>query len=302
MPRHSGNPSAEHLHVRLDGAHSAGSVFAFERQGPRARRAFVASGMFHATLLMVALLLFRYSPNSDTKTQVSQRFDTNTHIVWFSQPGAGGGGGGGGNQMQAPPRHAEQPGTDTITVPVAKPPRLDAVEQSKEEEPNPIERLDIPAKNLAAALESLPGAIDGPPAPPTLSQGPGTGGGVGPGRGRGIGPGIGSGLGPGIGGGTNGGPYRPGNGVTMPRLIREVQPHYTSDAMRARVQGTVLLECTVTANGDVTDIKILRSLDATFGLDQEAIKAARQWRFSPGIRLGEPVPVSISIEISFGLR
>lgn len=43
--------------------------------------------------------------------------------------------------------------------------------------------------------------------------------------------------------------------------------------------------------GEVTDVKILRSLDATFGLDQEAIKTARQWRFSPGTRLGEPVPV-----------
>lgn len=57
------------------------------------------------------------------------------------------------------------------------------------------------------------------------------------------------------------------------------------------ISGEVPLECVVNTKGEVTDVKILRSLDATFGLDQEAIKTARQWRFSPGTRLGEPVPV-----------
>jgi TonB family protein len=88
----------------------------------------------------------------------------------------------------------------------------------------------------------------------------------------------------------------------MPRLLREVKPNYTSDAMRAKIQGAVLLECVVNRSGEVMDVKILRSLDSTFGLDQEAIKAAKQWRFSPGSRLGEPVPVLISIELSFTLR
>jgi outer membrane biosynthesis protein TonB len=47
---------------------------------------------------------------------------------------------------------------------------------------------------------------------------------------------------------------------------------------------------------------VVRSLDNTFGLDQEAIKAAKQWRFRPGTRLGEPVPVLITIELAFTLR
>jgi protein TonB len=88
----------------------------------------------------------------------------------------------------------------------------------------------------------------------------------------------------------------------MPRLLREVKPNYTSDAMRAKIQGTVLLECVIDTRGDVTEVKILRSLDPTFGLDQEAIKAARQWRFAPGTRLGQPVPVLVSIELTFTLR
>jgi protein TonB len=67
--------------------------------------------------------------------------------------------------------------------------------------------------------------------------------------------------------------YQPGNGVTLPRILREVKPAYTSDAMRAKVQGTVLLQCVVRPDGSVSDIQVIRSLDSVFGLDQEAMKA-----------------------------
>jgi len=58
----------------------------------------------------------------------------------------------------------------------------------------------------------------------------------------------------------------------------------------------------VRPDGSVGDVQILRSLDGVFGLDQEAIKAAKQWRFAPGTRLGEPVPVLVTIELTFTLR
>jgi hypothetical protein len=51
-----------------------------------------------------------------------------------------------------------------------------------------------------------------------------------------------------------------------------------------------------------TDIHVVRSLDPTFGLDQKAVEAAGQWRFAPGTRLGEPVPVLVTIELTFTLR
>ena len=137
---------------------------------------------------------------------------------------------------------------------------------------------------------------------PTLSQGSGSGGGAGTGTGSGVGPGSGSGLGPGSGGGTNGGVYRPGNGVTLPRVLHEERPQYTSDAMRAKVQGSVWLECVVRPDGSVGDVKVIRSLDSTFGLDLEAMKAARQWRFRPGTRMGEPVNVLVVIQLDFTLR
>jgi protein TonB len=63
-----------------------------------------------------------------------------------------------------------------------------------------------------------------------------------------------------------------------------------------------MLEAVVLADGTVGDVRVTRSLDATFGLDQNAINAVRRWRFLPGTRLGTPLPVIVSIELTFTLR
>jgi len=295
--RVSSNTSAGHLSVHVEGEHPVDVPFLFEQQQKRIGPAVIASFAYHALMFAALMLAIRYS--STTTTQAAVLPDKlNSQIVWLSQPGPGGGGGGGGNQMKEPPRKAELPGKDQITVPVQKPPSM----QLAKKEPDPVEQLNIPAKTLASSAESLPGALEAPPGPPTLSQGSGTGGGSGTGTGSGIGPGSGSGLGPGSGGGTGGGVYRPGNGITLPQLVREVKPQYTSDAMRAKIQGTVLVECVVRQDGSVGDAHVIRSLDSTFGLDEAALAAARQWRFRPGTRMGEPVPVLVTIELTFTLR
>ena len=72
--------------------------------------------------------------------------------------------------------------------------------------------------------------------------------------------------------------------------------------MRAKVQGTVLVACVVRPDGTVGDVQIVRSLDPTFGLDLQAIAAVKQWKFAAGTRLGEPVAVRITIELTFTLR
>ena len=220
-------------------------------------------------------------------------------IVWLDMPGPGGGGGGGGNQKVEPIKKVELKGEDKITVPAVKKPEM---EQPKPEKPpdDPIQNLTIPAKTLADADLAAAGAIEGVPTSDSL--GLGRGGGAGTGVGTGIGSGRGSGLGDGWGGGTGGGAYRPGNGVETPRLLKEVKPQYTAQAMRAKIQGEVLLECIVQPDGSVGLIKVVRSLDSAFGLDQEAIKAARQWRFAPGTKQGQPVPVLVTIAIAFTLR
>jgi TonB family protein len=293
------NESVGHLSVHVEGAHPVEIPFLFEQQEKRFGPAVLVSLAYHIVMIGLTYFAIRYG-TLNTTTAASLPELPNTNIIWLSQPGPGGGGGGGGNRMKEPPRQAEMPGKDKITVPVSEPPKMEMQEAKKE--PDPVAQLNIPAKSLASAQDSLPGAIDAPPGPPTLSQGSGSGGGAGTGTGSGIGPGSGSGLGPGSGGGTGGGIYRPGNGVTLPRVLREVKPQYTSDAMRAKVQGTVLLECVVQKNGTVGDVQVIRSLDPTFGLDQQAVVAAKAWLFAPGTRLGEPVPVLITIELTFTLR
>jgi protein TonB len=88
----------------------------------------------------------------------------------------------------------------------------------------------------------------------------------------------------------------------MPIEIRKGTPQYTSEAMRARAQGAITVECVVQTNGVCTNIRVLRSLNPPFGLDQEAIKAAAQWRFRPGMRRGQPVPVVVTMQIEFAVR
>jgi periplasmic protein TonB len=137
---------------------------------------------------------------------------------------------------------------------------------------------------------------------PTVAQGPSTGGGGGTGTGSGVGPGTGPGIGPGFGGGFGGGAYREGNGVSSPVLIRDFKPNYTGEAMRARIQGMVVMDAIVLPDGSVGSVRITKSLDNTFGLDQEAIATVKKWRFKPGMLQGTPVPVMIVIEMSFTLR
>lgn len=91
-------------------------------------------------------------------------------------------------------------------------------------------------------------------------------------------------------------------GLTLPRLLKEARPAYTREAMDAKIQGTVALECIVKTDGQVGTCTVTRSLDATHGLDQEAISAAQKWRFEPGKKDGKPVPVLVTIELTFTLR
>jgi len=262
--------------------------------------AFLASLAWHIAIVAMLWLATRAATRPiRSATVLPDR--TITHMVWLNDPGPGGGGGGGGNRMTDPPRRAELPGNDTITVRASRPRALDVSKPATHEQ-EPVQQLAIPVATLAAATESLPGAIEAPPGPPTLSQGPGRDGGAGTGTGPGDGPGRGPGLGPGRDGGTDGGGFRPGNGVTQPIEIRKGTPQYTADAMRARIQGSIIVECVVQTSGVCTNIHVTRSFDPAFGLDQEAIKAAGQWRFRPGTRGGEPVPVRVTMEIAFALR
>jgi periplasmic protein TonB len=94
----------------------------------------------------------------------------------------------------------------------------------------------------------------------------------------------------------------PGNGVTLPIVVHEVKPDYTAEAKAARIQGAVLLEAVVLTDGNVGDVKVVRSLDTTYGLDQQAVNAAKQWTFEPGTKDSKAVAVRVQIELRFTLK
>jgi len=97
-------------------------------------------------------------------------------------------------------------------------------------------------------------------------------------------------------------PEKIGNGVVAPVLIHQVKPEYTAEARDARIQGTVTLDTVVKADGTVGDVTVAKSLDTKFGLDQQAVKAAKEWRFRPGTKDGKPVAVRVALEMRFTLK
>ena len=90
--------------------------------------------------------------------------------------------------------------------------------------------------------------------------------------------------------------------VELPTLTREVKPRYTRAAMVAGSQGRMVLEAAVLPDGTVGDVRVLVSLDRTNGLDQEGVAAVKKWRFAPGKLRGQPVPMIVTIELTFRLK
>jgi TonB family protein len=80
------------------------------------------------------------------------------------------------------------------------------------------------------------------------------------------------------------------------------KPRYTADARRARIQGVVLLEAIVDEKGNVGEVRVSRSLDREFGLDDEAVATLKQWQFRPATKDGTTIPVLVEVEISFTLK
>ncbi len=268
----------------------------------RMQRSLAISFASHISVAVLIVFLIGLSPVRQYE-EVETVAENYTGIVWIPEEGLGGGGGGGGNESLDVPQVVEVEGTDEsdFDIPIEERPEL--VEPEPEEREEIVSQaLSISALTAASSVETRTGVLDGVRSASTDSQGTGSNNGAGTGEGGGIGPGVGDGLGAGEGGGTGGGVFRPGNGVAPPRVIREIRPEYTSEAMRARIQGTVWLDVVVLPDGTVGDVTVSKSLDTVFGLDSQAVSAARQWLFAPGTRLGEPVAVLVTLELFFNLR
>ena len=208
---------------------------------------------------------------------------------------AGGGGGGGDrDRIEASrgqlPRAAKQQITPPQIVLRNEHPKLTA-------EPKVVAP---PLIQMAASTPNL--GLPNAPVLPTIaaSNGTGSGGGIGSGSGGGVGKGSGPGVGEGSGGGIGGGTYRVGGSVLAPRPLATPDPEYTEQARQAKLQGVCVLGLIVSADGKPRDIRVIRKLG--MGLDEKAIIAVSQWTFAPATKDGTPVPVQISVQVSFKLN
>ncbi len=257
------------------------------------------SGSLHVALL--AILVVALGLRSTASTAESEGGGPPVHMVFLATPGPGGGGGGGGLRQKTAAPKILMKGRNEIASP-APPPDPAPVRQATPPAPSPSQ----PPQPIVAPVASAPNdartraGVFEEANPRDDSNGSGRGGGAGTGAGTGSGEGEGSGIGAGFGGGTGGGVYRPGSGITPPRVLREVKADYTEEARRRGLTGEVVLEIVVRRDGSVGAVKLLQGLG--LGLDERAIAAVRQWRFAPAERFGTAVDVAVEVGVEFRLR
>jgi len=196
------------------------------------------------------------------------------------------GGGGGANDHTNTPVNKGRPPRFTMTQFAA--PTL---------HPNPQPKLPMEATLLGPPDLKIASTLTGLGDP--LAAGPGDS--LGHGSGTGIGSGTGGGLGPGSGGGTGGGAFQAGvNGVGMPSCFYAPQPPYSDEARKAKYSGTVLVDAVVTADGRITQMRVIKS--PGLGLDETTMNTLRTWRCKPANGPnGKPVPVQVPFEVTFRL-
>ena len=88
-------------------------------------------------------------------------------------------------------------------------------------------------------------------------------------------------------------------GMKAPNKIVDVAPAYPTVAQRAHVEGVVILEAVIDAQGRVASVRVLRSIAL---LDEAAVDAVKQWRFTPALLNAEPVPVVMTVTVNFTLQ
>jgi TonB family protein len=248
------------------------------------RRSALLSALIHA--IAIVLILIVAASKHSVLTDLIPIRETPVYLpVRIHVRGIAG---GGGQHSPLPPSkgHPPKPAPRVFTPPVM------TVQDSHpllEMPPTVLSAVDTQLPTLNLPLGSLTG-VSGP-----QSGGPGRNGG----NGDGNHGGNGDMDGPGGGDGSDGFTGLHGRNVTQPVLLWRKDPEYSEEARKAKFQGTVELGIVVNAAGQVTNVRVLRSVG--LGLDERAIEAVRQWKFRAGTLDGKAVSTRAVVEVNFRL-
>ena len=91
-------------------------------------------------------------------------------------------------------------------------------------------------------------------------------------------------------------PIRVGGAIAAPQRTHNVNAVYPADAREARVAGTVVAEITIDCDGDVASVVVLRGVPM---FNDAAVAAIKQWRYNPTLLNGTPVPVIMTVTVTF---
>ena len=257
------------------------------------KRSALLSGLLHAAAIVAVLTIGGVkNPSVIWKPVTLVGRDIGRYLASVSREKVGGGGGGTRSGTAASLGRLPRAARRQFTPPMVEYQNLNP---QLPMEPTLVMASDIVLPSIDLARFGDPNGVPGP-----RSGGRGSNGGIGDGEDGGVGNSRGPGYGPGPGGGgvTGGGGGFLGD-VTQPVLLWKIEPEYTDEARRAKIQGTVVLHIEVDTRGQAQNITVRQSLG--LGLDERAIEAVRRWRFRPGYRNGKPWVASALVQVNFRL-
>jgi len=254
----------------------------------RSARGPVLSLTIHCTAIA---LLFMAGTSHQVREAVRRAAGHIAVIAPYIPQGHGGGGGSG--QSPLPPSQGKLPriAPRQFTPPTT---RIDNLNPRLPVEPALVIAADVKLPRLDMSVLGDPFARPGPP-----SDGAGGNSGIGTGCCGGVGPGKGPHFGPGEGDGGIGRAHGFQGESVAPVLLYKVEPEFSEEARKAKLQGTVMLYAEVDTGGRLRNIRVTRGIG--LGLDEKAVEAVKQWRFRPAYRDGKAVVEAAAIEVNFRL-